>query len=57
VVITTLATETVPAFDEKFYFVFEHKPGVLGVTLPDAVADLVIASSNDFITKLVQWEG
>lgn len=56
VVVTTLATETVPEFDTKFYFVFEHKPGALGVTLPDAVADLIIATSNAFMNQLVQWE-
>jgi len=56
VVKTTLATDTVPEFDEKFFFVDERKPGDTDVVLADGIADLMIASTNAFLASLVQWE-
>jgi hypothetical protein len=56
VVKTTLATESVPEFYNKFFFVDERKPGDTVVTLADGVADLMIATSNAFLNSLVQWE-
>jgi hypothetical protein len=56
VVKTTLATDTVPEFYQKFFFVDERKPGDTGVVLADGIADLMIASSNAFLASLVQWE-
>jgi hypothetical protein len=56
VVKTTLATDTVPEFYQKFFFVDERKPGDTVVTLADGVADLMILTSNAFLNSLVQWE-
>lgn len=56
VVKTTLATESVPEYYNKFFFVDERKPGDTVVTLADGVADLMIATSNAFLGSLVQWE-
>jgi hypothetical protein len=56
VVKTTLATESVPEFYNKFFFVDERKPGDTVVTLADGICDLSIATSNAFLASLVQWE-
>jgi len=56
VVITTFATSTVPEFHEKFYFVQENVRGQTNVDLPDAVADLMIASTDAFLVKLNTWQ-
>lgn len=56
VVVTTFATETVPEDYEKFYFVMERAPSVVDVDMPDAVADLMIASSDAFLLKLNTWQ-
>lgn len=56
VVITTFATALLPEFHEKFYFVMEVPPGQTSVDLADAVADLVIATSNAFPLKLISWQ-
>jgi hypothetical protein len=48
----------VPEFDRKFYWVIENKPDDLtsSVANVDAMADKAIASSNAFLTQLVNWE-
>lgn len=56
VVKTTLQAGDVPEYYQKFYFVLENKPGDVTVTMPDAVCDLAIASSNAFLASLVQNE-
>jgi hypothetical protein len=56
VVQTVFAAGAVPEFERKFYFVMEHIPSDTSVANADAVADLVIASSNAFMVSLVNWE-
>lgn len=56
IVITTYATESTPESYEKFYFNMIRKPGVVDVDLPDAVADLMIASTDAFLLKLNTWQ-
>ena len=56
VVHTVYAAGAVPQYDRKFYFVFEHKPGDTSVALVDAVADLMILTSNAFVKSLAAWE-
>jgi hypothetical protein len=46
----------VPEYERKFYFVIETKPGDAATALADAVADLMIASSNAFLVSLNGWE-
>lgn len=50
------ATSEVPEYERKFYFVWEVKPSETSKDLADAVADLMIASSNAFLTSLLGWE-
>jgi hypothetical protein len=50
------AAGDVPEYERKFYFVFEHKPGDTVTDLADAVADLMIATSNAFLVSLHNWE-
>jgi hypothetical protein len=56
VVKTTLLAGDVPEYYQKFYFVLENKPGDVSVTMPDAVCDLAIATSDAFLSQLVQNE-
>lgn len=56
VVRVTFAVGDVPEFYHKFYFVIENLPGDLTVNIEDAVADLMIASSNAFVSNLIQNE-
>lgn len=56
VVQTVFAAGDVAEFERKFYFVWEHLPQDTSVLLGDAVADLVIASSNAFLVSLKGWE-
>jgi hypothetical protein len=56
VVQTVFATESVPQFERKFYFVIETKPGDTATVLADAVADLMILTSNAFLVSLDGWE-
>lgn len=55
---TVYASGDVPEFDRKFYWVIENKPDDLtsSVANVDAMADKAIASSNAFLTQLVNWE-
>jgi len=46
----------VAEYERKFYFVYETKPGDSAIPLADAVADLMILSSNAFLTALNGWE-
>lgn len=56
VVRTTFAVGDVPESYHKFYFVMENLPGDLSFDIEDAVADLMIASSNSFVSSLIQNE-
>jgi len=56
VVITIFATSTVPEYHDKFYFVMERKASQTDVDMPDAVADLMIASTDAFLLKLNTWQ-
>jgi len=56
VVQTTFAAGGVAEFERKFYFVYENLPGDTSVDLGDAIADLMIASSNAFLVSLQNWE-
>jgi hypothetical protein len=56
VVQTVFAAGGVDEFERKFYFVIEQLPGDTTFAIPDATADLVIASSNAFVTSLLGWE-
>jgi hypothetical protein len=56
VVQTIFAAGDVPEYERKFYFVLEVIPSETSVALPDAVADLMIATSNAFMTSLLNFE-
>lgn len=56
VVRVTFAVGDVPESYHKFYFVMENLPGDLSFDIEDAVADYMIASSNSFISALIQNE-
>jgi hypothetical protein len=50
------ANGSVPEYVRKFYFVWEVLPSETSKDLPDAVADLAIASSGAFLTSILGWE-
>lgn len=52
VVTTVYAATGVPEYHDKFYFVMERKAAQTDVDMPDAVADLMIASTDAFLVKL-----
>jgi hypothetical protein len=52
----TFAVGDVPESYHKFYFVMENLPGDLSFDIEDAVADLMIASSNAFVSSMIQNE-
>lgn len=56
VVQTIFAAGDVPQYERKFYFVIETKPGDTATALADAMADLMIASTNAFLVSLNGWE-
>jgi len=56
VVQTIFAAGDVPEYERKFYFVIETKPGDVATALADAVADLMILSTNAFLVSLNGWE-
>lgn len=56
VVRTTFATPSAAESYQKFYFVLEQHASNTSVEMPDAVADLLIASSNAFLVSLLGWE-
>jgi hypothetical protein len=56
VVHTIYASGEVPQYERKFYFVIETKPGDTATDLADAVADLMILTSNAFLVSLDGWE-
>jgi hypothetical protein len=56
VVQTIFQAGDVPQYERKFYFVIETKPGDTATNLADAVADLMIATSNAFLVSLNGWE-
>jgi len=56
VVVTTFAAGAVPEYHDKFYFVMERKASQTDVDMPDAVADLMIASTDAFLLKLNTWQ-
>jgi hypothetical protein len=55
VVLTFASGETAESY-QKFYFVMEQHASNTSVAMPDAVADLLIASSNAFLVSLLGWE-
>ena len=56
VVQTVFAAGGVEQYERKFYFVIETKPGDTATNLADAVADLMILTSNAFLVSLNGWE-
>lgn len=56
VVKTVWATATVPQYIKKMYFVFELLPSDDDLTLIDAIADWMIASTGGNLTSLRNWE-
>lgn len=54
--VTTFAAGAVPESHQKFYFVMEALPVNSNVDMPDAVADLMIASTDAFLKQLVSWQ-
>jgi hypothetical protein len=56
VVETIFPVDSTPGFERKFYFVLEQLPQDQSVLNADAVADLMIATSDAFLTALVGWE-
>lgn len=56
IVQTIFAAGEVPEYERKFYFVLEVLPSDTSVALADAVADLMIATSNAFLLSLAAWE-
>lgn len=56
VTMTVFAAGDVAEYERKFYFVHEHLASDTAVALPDAVADLCIASTNAFLVSLLGWE-
>jgi hypothetical protein len=46
----------VAAYERKFYFVIEQLPNDVSVANVDAVADLMIASTDAFLNALMGWE-
>lgn len=50
------AAADVPEYERKFYFVIETKPGDTATALADAIADLMILSTNAFLVSLNGWE-
>lgn len=56
VVQTVFAAGAVPEFQRKFYFVIEQLPADIDIKIADAAADLMIATSNAFLTSLMGWE-
>lgn len=56
VVQVVFAAGAVAEFERKFYFVIEQLPSDTTFAIPDATADLVIASANAFVVSLLGWE-
>jgi hypothetical protein len=56
VVKTTFAAGDVAEYDQKVYFVIEHKAGDVPTALVDALFDWGILTSNVNITSLLGWE-
>jgi hypothetical protein len=56
VVETIFAVDEMPEMERKFYFVIEQQPKDTDVKNADAVADLMIATSNAFLVSLLGWE-
>lgn len=54
--VTTFAVGDTPERHQRFYFVHECLPSDTNVDMPDAVADLMIASSDAFLKSLVAWQ-
>jgi hypothetical protein len=53
---TTYASGATPESYLKYYCVLECLPGTTSVVLADGVCDLMIATSNAVVTKLLGWE-
>lgn len=56
VVETIFQAGDVAAYERKFYFVIEQLPNDTSVANADAVADLMIASTDAFLNALMGWE-
>lgn len=56
VVFSYFATDTVPAYERKMYFVIEHIASDTSVAIAHGVGNLMVASSAAFIGSLMAWE-
>jgi hypothetical protein len=56
VTITVYATDTDVQYDDNCYVVMERRPKQTDVDLPDAIADLLIASTDAFLLKMNTWQ-
>lgn len=56
VVETVFATSTTPEITRKAYWVWEHVPSDTNLAIVDAIGDMIIANSNDLVTKMGNWE-
>lgn len=56
VVVTTFAVTGTPESHDKFYFVMERLASQVDTYMPNAVADLMIASSDAFLVQLTTWQ-
>lgn len=53
---TVYAAGAVPEFQRKVYVVIENKPEDTSVANADALADLMIASTDAFLNSMIAWE-
>jgi hypothetical protein len=56
IVETVYATDTEAEFIRKAYFVIDQLPNDNDVEVPDAMADMIIDTSNALLTELYGWQ-
>lgn len=56
IVETVFATATAAEFTRKVYIVWEHLPSDTHIANIDALADMLLATSNALVTALHGWE-
>jgi len=56
VVETVFASGSTPELTRKSYWVWEHEPSDTNLAIVDGMADMIIASTNDLVTKMGNWE-